>query len=133
MKSLTALLLTIAFASSIHSHELDPLIDYRIGSSVPRDADGSTKRSTAVIAAYKRIHPCPSTGLTKGACPGWALNHVIPLSCSGIDAVSNLQWVPHRIKSCKESWCIDRFERKINEQENSDKINCKNQMPYSLK
>lgn len=89
------------------------LQETRYCGSPARNADGSIKRSTAVLGAFKRIHPCPSTGLTTGACAGWAMNHVIPLACGGCDSVANLDWMPDEIKSCAEPWCRDRYERKI--------------------
>ena len=78
-----------------------------------RDADGKIKRSTTVLNAFKRHHPCPSTGETTGACPRWSMNHVVPLACGGCDSVANLDWMPDDIKSCSEPWCRDRYERKI--------------------
>lgn len=71
-------------------------------------------RSQSVLSQYQKLHPCPSTGLTIGACPGWALDHVIPLACGGCDAVINLQWLKNTIKSCSGTECKDRWERKIN-------------------
>ncbi|MBK7352661.1 MAG: HNH endonuclease [Nitrosomonas sp.] len=71
------------------------------------------KRKSAVVAAFKRIHPCPSNGQTEGPCPGWAVDHVIPLAVGGCDAVFNLQWLPNEIKSCAGTLCKDRWERKI--------------------
>ena len=59
-----------------------------------RNADGTIARSSAVLSAFKRAHPCPATGLSTGACPGWIMDHVIPLACGGCDAVANLQWLP---------------------------------------
>lgn len=106
-----------AFAQTPPGLALDPLVDYRFCGMPPkRDADGSIHRSSAVVAAYQRAHPCPSTGLTKGACPGWALNHTYPLANGGCDHVSNLNWLPNAIKSCALSTgipCVDRWERKI--------------------
>lgn len=58
------------------------------------------KRSADVVAAFRRIHPCPTTGLSSGSCPEWSINHVIPLVVDGCDSVSNLQWLPNEIKSC---------------------------------
>ena|SRR5690348_15294764 len=78
-----------------------------------RDASGAIVRSQAVLSAFRRVHPCPVTGLLRGACPGWALDHVIPLDCGGCDAVSNLQWLPAALKSCAGTLCKDRWERKI--------------------
>ena len=79
-----------------------------------RNADGSIKRDPKVIREFKKIHPCPSTLLTAGACAGWAIDHVIPLACGGFDAVWNLQWLPDSIKSSNDPHAKDRYERKIN-------------------
>jgi hypothetical protein len=78
-----------------------------------RDAAGNIKRSVAVLSAFQKVHPCPATGLTTGACPGWAVNHTIPLACGGCDAVSNMDWMPDQIKSCADQHCRDRWERKV--------------------
>jgi len=71
------------------------------------------ERSSTVVSAFRRIHPCPATGQTEGPCPGWAVDHVIPLAVGGCDAVFNLQWLPNEIKSCAGTVCKDRWERKI--------------------
>jgi len=78
-----------------------------------RNTDGSIHRRSDVIAAFKRLHPCPATLKTVGACPGWQANHVVPLACGGCDAVSNLVWVPTDIKTCSQPHCVDRYERRI--------------------
>lgn len=41
-----------------------------------RTADGSISRRADVLAAFKKAHPCPATGKTSGACPGWGMDHV---------------------------------------------------------
>lgn len=73
------------------------------------------KHSADVVAAFRRIHPCPTTGLSTGSCPNWAVDHVIPLVVGGCDSVSNLQWLPNEIKSCAGTVCKDRWERKVYE------------------
>ena len=78
-----------------------------------RDGLGTIQRSSAVRNAFRKAHPCPVTGQIAGACPGWEINHVIPLACGGCDAVSNMDWMPVEIKTCKNWWCRDRFERRI--------------------
>jgi hypothetical protein len=42
-----------------------------------------------------RYEPCPSTGLTSGACPGFQVDHAVPLCLGGprVDQISNLQWL----------------------------------------
>lgn len=80
-----------------------------------RDADGGIHRSTAQRAAFVRMHPCPVNGAVTGACPGWSVDHVIPLACGGCDTPVNMQWLPATIKSCAGTQCKDRWERKIYE------------------
>jgi hypothetical protein len=92
----------------------DPYTDYRLIDSVKRSPDGSIARSSRVISAFRKVHPCPVTGLNTGACPGWAIDHVIPLAACGADIVSNMQWLPLTIKSCAGTECKDRWERKYN-------------------
>ena len=103
----------IASASVLAAPEPWQLQETRYCGAPARNADGSIKRSTAVLNAFKRIHPCPANGMTTGSCPGWALNHTVPLSCGGCDSVSNLDWMPDEIKSCAQPWCRDRWERKV--------------------
>ena len=49
-------------------------------------------RSREVTWEFQREHPCPSTGRTSGACPGYRKDHIIPLACGRPDKVWNLQW-----------------------------------------
>ncbi|WP_290964148.1 HNH endonuclease signature motif containing protein [Hydrogenophaga sp.] len=87
--------------------------DPRYGGPPERDADGNIKRSRAVLREFQRIHPCPSTGLQSGSCPGWFKDHVIPLVCGGADSIVNLQWMPGEIKTCAGTTCKDRWERRV--------------------
>lgn len=59
----------------------------------PTSADARTVRSAAVTLEFKRHNPCPSTGLRRGACPGWEIDHVVALCANGADHVDNLQWL----------------------------------------
>jgi hypothetical protein len=52
----------------------------------------SPHRSAAVRREFQRSHPCPSTGLTHGACPGYIRDHIVALDCGGSDSSKNLQW-----------------------------------------
>ena len=78
-----------------------------------RTASGSIMRSRVVLREFRAVHPCPATGKSTGACPGWAIDPVIPLACGGCDAVINLQWLPDVAKSSSAPTAKDRFERRI--------------------
>jgi hypothetical protein len=111
MKKLIALIFCICNIG--YTQTLDPLVDYRYAGVVVRDADGSIHRSSKPLTAFKKKWACPSTGAHTGACPGWAIDHVIPLACGGADAIYNMQWMPDAGKSCAADYCKDRYERKI--------------------
>lgn len=49
-------------------------------------------RDASVRRAFRRSSPCPATGRTSGACPGYVVDHVIPLCARGIDDPANMQW-----------------------------------------
>jgi hypothetical protein len=61
-------------------------------------------RSREVTREFQREHPCPSTGLTTGACPGYRKDHVKALACGGPDAVSNMQWQTIAAARAKDRW-----------------------------
>lgn len=111
------LLAILLMSSSAYAAVLpDDLIDHRICGveNIKRDASGRIARSSTVLKHFQQIHPCPSTGLPTGACPDWAIDHVIPLASGGCDAVINLQWLPNSIKRTSDPDNKDRWERKIN-------------------
>ena len=60
--------------------------------SCARDGRGRIVRSTTARHAFQKAHPCPSTGRTTGACPGYVIDHVQPLKRGGADSPSNMQW-----------------------------------------
>jgi hypothetical protein len=70
-------------------------------------AAAGERRSHAVTQEFQREHPCPSTGRTSGACPGYRKDHIRALACGGPDAVSNMQW-----QTISEAKAKDRQERK---------------------
>jgi hypothetical protein len=77
----------------------------------PNVASAREYRSREVTREFQREHPCPSTGKTSGACPGYRKDHVIPLACNGPDAVSNLQWQTVRDARAKDRWELRAFGR----------------------
>jgi hypothetical protein len=74
------------------------------GLMLPSLASASEHRSRAVAREFQEIHPCPSTGLTSGACPGYVRDHIVPLACGGPDAVDNMQWQTIHAAKAKDRW-----------------------------
>jgi hypothetical protein len=71
---------------------------------VPRDSHGRIKRSTRAKDAFKHQQPCPSTGRSSGACPGYVIDHVQALKRGGTDAPSNMQWQTKEAAKQKDKW-----------------------------
>jgi hypothetical protein len=65
-------------------------------------------RDPKVVDAFRKTHPCPSTGKTTGPCPGWVADHAYPLCAGGNDSVENLVW-----QDVKGSYLKDRIEREL--------------------
>ena len=103
--------------------ECTPYADCRYQGAPQRDATGKIIRDWRVVAAYRKLNPCPSTGLHTGACPGWALNHTCPLACGCVDAAWNLSWMRNDVKLI-----VDGYERKISASipPQPDTANCEN-------
>lgn len=50
-------------------------------------------RNPRAAAEFKRANPCPANGKTRGACPGWEIDHIQPLCANGPDRADNMQWL----------------------------------------
>src|SRR6266446_5059502 len=67
-------------------------------------ASAQEHRSSAVAREFQRENPCPSTGQTSGACPGWIKDHIIALRCGGPDDPANMQWQTVEEAKAKDKW-----------------------------
>jgi 5-methylcytosine-specific restriction endonuclease McrA len=80
---------TVSEARSVGSHSRSTSAKC---ATCDRDANGRIKRDPAVRRTFQQQHPCPATGKTTGACPGYVVDHVLPLKRGGADALENMQW-----------------------------------------
>jgi hypothetical protein len=71
---------------------------------LPDSASAKEHRLASVKREFQLTHPCPATGRTSGACPGYVKDHVLPLACGGPDAPSNIQWQTIRDAKAKDKW-----------------------------
>lgn len=62
------------------------------GCLIATAADAKQTRSSAARAEFVKQHPCPATGKPRGPCPGYVVDHVVPLKRGGADRPSNMQW-----------------------------------------
>ena len=68
--------------------------NYRDGKGVMRDGKtGKIYRRQAAKHEFMKNNPCPSTGLTSGSCPGYAIDHIKPLYAGGSDLPHNMQFL----------------------------------------
>ncbi len=71
---------------------------------VKRDQHGKIARSQKAKDSFRKHHPCPSTGRTTGACPGYVIDHIRPLKRGGADDPSNMQWQTRADAKAKDKW-----------------------------
>jgi hypothetical protein len=65
-------------------------------------------RDPAQVRSFRKVNPCPSTGKTSGACPGFVVDHLWPLCAGGEDSPKNMAWQP-----VDESYEKDKSERDL--------------------
>lgn len=70
-----------------------------------------TERSAKARYAFRKANPCPAENGTRyGACPGWIIDHIVPLCAGGADEPSNMQWQTKEaaLEKDKEEWKLCR-------------------------
>src|SRR5262249_59080129 len=72
--------------------------------SCVRDSKGRIARSSTARHEFQKAHPCPATGKTSGGCPGYVIDHVVPLKRGGADAPLNMQWQTVDQAKAKDRW-----------------------------
>jgi 5-methylcytosine-specific restriction endonuclease McrA len=74
-----------------------------------RKPSGRISRSSSARRAFRELHPCPATGRSSGACPGYEIDHVRPLHQGGADTPDNMQWLTHEAHAAKTARESERF------------------------
>lgn len=53
---------------------------------------------------FLKQNPCPSTNKNFGSCPGYIVDHIIPLKRGGPDRPHNMQWQTVEDANQKDKW-----------------------------
>ena len=85
-----------SYSTSTHGQHAAP--------GVARDSHGHIARNAHAKEEFRRWHPCPATGKSYGACPGWVIDHVQALKHGGADAPFNMQWQTTAQAKAKDRW-----------------------------
>lgn len=56
-------------------------------------AEARIDRSASEVRAFRHDNPCPATHRRLGACPGWQVDHTVPLCAGGVDKRTNMSWL----------------------------------------
>lgn len=70
----------------------------------PAPTFAKQKRSTVERHAFVKSNPCPATGRARLPCPGYVIDHVVPLKRGGPDKPSNMQWQTKEEAKAKDKW-----------------------------
>jgi hypothetical protein len=80
----------------------------------PIAAEARIPRDRCEVHAFRLEHPCPSTGLTSGACPGYIVDHRVTLCVGGLDRRENMQWQTVEDAKAKDKWeCKPGWEKRL--------------------
>lgn len=71
-------------------------------------------RDQGQVRHFRYNHACPATGKTSGSCPGFVVDHIVPLCAGGADDPSNMQWqeLAESREKDKAEWALCRWIRK---------------------
>jgi len=72
--------------------------------AVQRDSRGRIARSPEAKKSFEAQVPCPANGKSRGRCPGYVIDHIVPLACGGMDDPVNMQWQTVADGKAKDKW-----------------------------
>ena len=59
---------------------------------LPTFADANIVRHRSAKAHFPKLFACPATGKHIPSCPGYVIDHVVPLCGGGADVPANMAW-----------------------------------------
>lgn len=78
---------------------------YYDSKGILRDSEtGRIYRSHTAKKEFRKQQPCPGTGKTTGACPGYVIDHIKALYKGGPDTPANMQWQTIAEGKAKDKW-----------------------------
>lgn len=114
MKYLLCLIILLAGCATAPTPQPVPEPGVARGKPIPESvARDIAERSKKMRAEFVRQHPCPASGVSSGACPGYVVDHIIPLSLYGADHPDNMQW--QTVEAAKRKDVLEResYQRRI--------------------
>lgn len=55
-------------------------------------AEAKQPRSASAKHQFRKVNQCPTNPQTRGKCPGYVIDHIVPLCAGGADSPINMQW-----------------------------------------
>ena len=77
-------------------------------------ADADAKRSAQAKYQFQKANPCPVNQAHRGRCPGYDIDHIVPLCAGGPDSPENMQWLAksaHKEKTRRDVFDCRRARR----------------------
>ena len=71
---------------------------------IVRDHRGRIARSATARQQFRHTNPCPAPGANGRTCPGYVIDHIVPLKRCGTDTPANMQWQTTRDARAKDRW-----------------------------
>ena len=63
-----------------------------------------TYRSQSAVAHFKKFTACPATGMIQKKCPGYVVDHIVPLCKGGEDSPLNMQFQTKAAGKAKDKY-----------------------------